>query len=121
MANVERVLAALKSAADLTENAVSDVLDIALALQDALQALPETAERERCLDHVSKLFETCTFEDLAKQHLEKVVLWVQAIAAESNATVSDILDDKDSLLRGPALEGEESVKQSTVDNMLTKH
>jgi chemotaxis protein CheZ len=121
-----------------TEHATQSILSAAEAIggaSDLLMTRLDGDDRARVAeihDHVIRIFEACTFQDIAGQRLSKVVsllhfiessvakmsdIWVDASPANGLDEADKIKGDDD-LLNGPALAGDEGiVSQDDIDSL----
>ncbi|WP_299438883.1 protein phosphatase CheZ [uncultured Rhodospira sp.] len=132
----------LDAIVEATETATNGIMESAEAIDSIVLSLrpeitdPDVAARlDPVPDHIGRIFEACSFQDITGQRITKVVKTLQYIeervnnliqawgedalatvdARDENETMAP--DDERRLLHGPQLQGE-GVSQSDVDAML---
>lgn len=132
-AGIPRAGLELDAIVQATEGATNTIMESAESIMSAdisdIEAYQATVN-----DAVMKIFEACSFQDITGQRISKVVntlthveervdsliniLGVMDLEGKDNKKAEgDSAKDDDSLLHGPALEGE-GIKQSVVDDLM---
>mgnify|MGYP000106123101 CR=1 FL=1 len=122
-----------------TEAATNQIFEAVEGIEEIAGALDE-ATAQKLTDHVTKVYEACSFQDITGQRITKVVKALQEIeqkvdtllaafgeeAAQARAereapqekTPESPADADRGLMNGPASPGEESVSQDDIDALL---
>lgn len=141
---VERQMTDIANASDeldavvqATENATSSILDACEGIEKVVPDIPEGDAREGVVDGVTKIYESCNFQDITGQRISKVVRTLKHLETRidelldvfGNAplptpqsereTKEAELDDHErmKLLNGPALPGS-AIDQDAIDKLL---
>lgn len=132
-AGIPRAGLELDAIVQATEGATNTIMESAESIMSA-DIADIDAYQETVNDAVMKIFEACSFQDITGQRISKVVntlthveervdsliniLGVMDLEGKDNKKAEgDSAKDDDSLLHGPALEGE-GIKQSVVDDLM---
>jgi len=134
--NIAGATAELDAVMDATENATSDILEAAEAVQEIAWTLREENVADEYCDaldmRATEIYTACSFQDITGQRTQKVVrllqnldqrisilakLWADTdkIAAPADQSADSKPDDH--LLNGPAL-GDQGVSQTDIDEMM---
>lgn len=116
-----------------TETATNTIMESAETIMNCLGEEDVAAQADTMQDAVMEIFQACSFQDITGQRISKVVSTLQHIEkrVQDLRSLLGITDDdidkakardeeedtKDSLLSGPALEGE-GIDQNEVDELL---
>ena len=101
----------ITATSQLVEKATIDIIALLREIEKIVNLLPKNDHSTKLINLIASGYEVCTFEDLASQHLAKVKNML-------NNNTLECLSIDNSLLRGPALEGEPTISQDDVDKML---
>ena len=105
----------IKETAKILEKATFNILEILKGMESKVGALPDGDIKNELAKLISRSYEVCTFEDISNQHINK------ALDIINDCQTGRCIEKKhDDLLRGPALNGEQSLSQSDVDKMLNQ-
>lgn len=112
-----------------TEEAATDIMNAASAIGDLVSGSPDTI-RDKVGEHVTKIFEACTFQDISGQRIKKVLKSLKAIEDKVSHLVHALEGKKgnfsgsphskgDPLLSGPQLPSD-APTQEEVDKLFSK-
>jgi len=141
---VERQMTDIANASDeldavvaATEEATSSILDACEQIETVVPDLPEGAARDGVVEGVTKIYESCNFQDITGQRIAKVVRTLKHLenridelldvfgnapvptpASEREAKAVSLDDhERMKLLNGPALPGA-AIDQDQIDRLL---
>ncbi|MBV6632180.1 MAG: protein phosphatase CheZ [Alphaproteobacteria bacterium] len=141
---VERQMTDIANASDeldavvqATENATGSILDACEGIEQVVPKIPEGEAREGVVEGVTKIYESCNFQDITGQRISKVVRTLKHLETRidelldvfgnaplptpQSEPVSEEaeLDDHErmKLLNGPALPGS-AIDQDAIDKLL---
>lgn len=104
----------LTQTAKLLEKATMDILALLRNMSQLASSMPDNEETKQLKKLISSTYEVCTFEDIASQHINKAVSILNSVSGKVNIHESQ----ENPLLRGPALQGQQTLSQSDIDKML---
>ncbi len=118
-----------------TEEATGSIMDACDAISDVAANLDGEAQ-EQITDHITKIYEACSFQDITGQRITKVVKALQHIeskvgeilnalgdevgAVSRTETVEEEKSEDEKLLNGPALPDSGGIDQDEIDRLLAE-
>ena len=114
---VNEALSRLAIASALTQDATLNIIELALEIRGVMRHFPDNADRNKADIFLSQIIEKCAFEDLASQHISKVVMFLTKIMGE----IPEIIvkgDAEPSLLNGPKINAEDGLSQDAINALL---
>jgi len=134
--NIAGATAELDAVMNATENATSDILEAAEAVQEIAWTLREESVADEYCDaldmRATEIYTACSFQDITGQRTQKVVrllknldqritilakLWADTDETAAPAEPSPATKPDEHLLNGPAL-GDQGVSQTDIDEMM---
>jgi hypothetical protein len=102
----------LVATSELLEKATTDILSLLKRMDIIADQLQEKEISAQLKSLIIFTYEVCTFEDLASQHLGKVLAMLDE-NCELNKRYTDNI-----MLSGPAIKGDSTMSQDEIDNIL---
>lgn len=108
------------------EEAAHTILDTTEAIQSTVLEMQDETLKNQLLQHITRIFEACNFQDLTGQRITKVMTTLEFIEKAVQKVLSLPIakgikatqpkDDKDPLLNGPQLSGQ-APSQDDIDKI----
>ncbi|CAO5674939.1 MAG: hypothetical protein HEEMFOPI_00149 [Holosporales bacterium] len=112
----DRVKKELFAVVDSTASATNTILECAEALERISKFLPEDKQKE-AVDHITKIYEACAFQDITGQRIKKVVIAILGLENRLGLIMEKIL--KSSKLKHVINADESTITRNNKDKMPT--
>jgi len=130
---LDAIVEATEKATDTIMNAMEQNEESVAKIKEGLDDPEKIALLDKIIDNGNVVFEACSFQDITGQRVTKIVKSITFIEERVNALLDiwgrDALDDvevetdeevkreQELLLRGPQLDGQETISQDEIDKL----
>ncbi|MGA0395144.1 MAG: hypothetical protein ACO3MW_13915 [Rhodospirillales bacterium] len=130
---LDAIVEATEKATDTIMNAMEQNEESVAKIKEGLDDPEKIALLDKIIDNGNVVFEACSFQDITGQRVTKIVKSITFVEERVNALLDiwgrDALDDvevetdeevkreQELLLRGPQLDGQETISQDEIDKL----
>ncbi len=97
-----------------TERCANDIFEASESIMEQIAEIDNEILRNSISDNVTRIFESCHFQDFAGQRATKIIENIDEVASKTGSIQKRKLSDEESLKQGPQLE---TATQADIDAM----